>query len=111
VTGPVAPAPGGARIAIRLTPKARRAGIDGVKPGADGQVELAVSVTEAPEDGRAKAALLRLLAKAWHCPASDLTLVRGAASRHKVVQRRGDGDLAARLEAWVNEVVDGRTGD
>lgn len=111
MASPLSAAPGGVRLAIRLTPRGGPARVDGLKPAADGGVELCVRVPDPPEDGRANDALLRFLAKAWRCPRNDVELVQGAANRHKVVFRRGDAAMVSELESWLNEVVHGRTAD
>lgn len=80
----------GLRLAVRLTPKAGRDAIDGLKPTADGGVELAVKVTAVPENGKANDALLRLLAKRLKLPVSRLQLVTGATDRHKQILIEGD---------------------
>lgn len=80
----------GLRLAVRLTPKAGRDGIDGLKAMADGGVELAVKVTAVPENGKANDALLRLLAKKLKLPVSGLQLVTGATDRHKQILIGGD---------------------
>ncbi len=67
-----------------------------------GGAELCVSVTAAPEKGRANEALLRLLAKQLRRPLRDLDLVAGATDRHKQVLIRGDAAaLEAELTAWL----------
>lgn len=68
----------GARIAVRVTPKASRARIV-----EDGEV-LRVYVTEPPADGRANAAVQKALARALGVPKTSLTLVSGAGARDKV---------------------------
>jgi hypothetical protein len=68
----------GAEIAVRVTPGAAR---DAVESGPDG---LRVRVTAPPEDGRATAAVQRLLARALGIPKSRLLLVRGATARDKL---------------------------
>src|SRR3546814_5864735 len=56
----------------------------------DGGVEvLKVRVTEPPEDGKANAALIRLLAKLWKLPKSTLTLVAGHGERRKTLAVAG----------------------
>lgn len=68
----------GAEIAVRVTPKASRDRIvvdDGV---------IRVYVTTVPEDGKANAAVQKLLSKALGVPTSTLTLVRGQTARDKV---------------------------
>ena len=68
----------GAQIAVRVTPRASRNAVL-----ADGEV-IRVTVTTVPEDGKANAAVVKLLAKALGVAKSRLVLVRGAASRDKL---------------------------
>jgi uncharacterized protein YggU (UPF0235/DUF167 family) len=68
----------GATLAIRVTPNARRAGIELV----DGQIRIAV--TETPEAGKATEAARAALAKALGVAKTRLTLIRGAAARDKL---------------------------
>lgn len=89
-------------MAIHLTPKASRAAIEGVfdAPGA-GQA-LRVKVTAAPEKGKAKAALLKLLAKDWRVAPSLLKLVSGGKDRRKRVLLAGDpAERMKELETWL----------
>ena len=91
----------GARTSLRLriVPGARRSGIVG-RHGNGWKVR----VTAAPEAGKAKEALLNLLARTLDLPRRDLELTRGKASRDKVVTCEGltsdaaDGMLAAAAE-------------
>jgi uncharacterized protein (TIGR00251 family) len=87
---------------VRLTPKAGRDGIDGLKPTVDGGAELAVKVTAVPENGKANEALLRLLAKRLKLPVTALQLVAGATDRHKQILIEGD---AALLQAALSSVL------
>ena len=87
---PAAPSPltlaaGGARLALRVTPKASRNRIEGVVADADGKAVLKVSVTAAPEDGKANAAVIALLAKSWKIAKSAFTLTAGATDRRKLL--------------------------
>ncbi|WP_451923586.1 DUF167 domain-containing protein [Xinfangfangia pollutisoli] len=68
----------GAEIAVRVTPNARRAGIE---PG--GPV-LRIAVTEIAEDGRATAAAQALLARAMGVAKTRLSLLRGTKARDKL---------------------------
>lgn len=100
--GPFAPAAGGLRVAIRLTPKASRDRVEGTQPDADGGVALKVSVTAVPEDGKANAALIKLLSKEWRVPKSSIDIVQGATDRRKVLLISGDPDeLGSRLNEWM----------
>jgi len=88
----------GVRLAVRLTPKASTERIIGLADDAEGGVVLKVAVTAAPEGGKANAALLRLLARAFHLPPRDFSVVRGATDRRKVVAVTGaPAALAARI--------------
>lgn len=68
----------GATIAIRVTPNARRPGVELV----EGQIRVAV--TETPEAGKATEAARAALAKAMCVAKTRLALVRGATSRDKL---------------------------
>ncbi|MGD9918161.1 MAG: DUF167 domain-containing protein [Paenirhodobacter sp.] len=68
----------GAEIALRVTPKASR---NAIVAGEEG---LRAYVTVVPEDGKANAAVAKLLAKALGIAKTRLTLVRGQTSRDKV---------------------------
>ncbi|QQS14676.1 MAG: DUF167 domain-containing protein [Rhodospirillales bacterium] len=95
-----APAAGGVRVRLKVRPRARRNAIDGLAPEVDG-VALAVSVTTAPEDGAANAAVVALLAREWDLPRSAFEIVLGATARRKVVMVAGDpAALAAILSRW-----------
>jgi uncharacterized protein (TIGR00251 family) len=92
----------GATVAIRLTPKAKTVGITGIMEQADGGAALKVSVTAAPERGKANAAMIALLAKTWRLPKSAITLAVGATDRRKVVHISGDPNrLKQTLDEWM----------
>jgi hypothetical protein len=99
---PLAAAPGGVRIAVRLTPRGRADRIDGVARLADGTAVLKASVGAPPADGRANEALLRLLATEWGLARRDLTIVAGARSRNKSIHVAGDpAALLTRIGAML----------
>ena len=70
--------PEAALLHVRVQPKARANAVRGWS-GAT----LRVSVTAAPEDGRATRAVIDLLAGTLGVAPSSISLVRGAASRDK----------------------------
>lgn len=78
-------------LQIRVRP---RAGRDTVEVGDGGQV--IVRVTAAPERGKANAAVVALLAKELGVAKSSVTVVRGLASRDKVVRIDGITDRQVR---------------
>ncbi|MGB0900516.1 DUF167 domain-containing protein [Halocynthiibacter sp.] len=69
----------GSEIAVRVTPKASRNEVTLAEDGS-----LRVKVTTVPENGKANAAVVKLLAKTLGVAKSDLQLIRGAASREKL---------------------------
>ena len=73
-------ADGEGRLALRVTPGAR---VESVELG-DGRVLVKVRVK--PEDGKANAAVLDLLAAALGIATSRLRLLRGATGRDKLVR-------------------------
>jgi uncharacterized protein len=75
-----------AQIAIYVTPRSAQPGIGGWRTGADGREELEVRVAEAPADGAANAAVVKLLAKALGISRSQVAIIAGAASRHKRIE-------------------------
>jgi uncharacterized protein (TIGR00251 family) len=70
-------------LQIRVTPRSARPGIGSWRAGADGREELEVRVAEAPADGAANHAVLKLVARALRISRAEVEIVSGAASRHK----------------------------
>lgn len=68
-------------LRVRLQPRAKRDEIVGVRGGA-----LVVRVTAPPVDGKANAALCKLLAKALGVAPSTVAVIRGQSARDKVVR-------------------------
>jgi uncharacterized protein (TIGR00251 family) len=93
-------------VTVKLTPKSRREGIEGVseEPGRAGpERALKVRVAAVPEDGKANAALLALLAREWDLPRTTLTLAAGATQRLKRIHIKGDPTtLAAKVKARLS---------
>lgn len=85
------------RLAIRVQPSARRAGLVGRL--ADGT--LKVAVTAPPEDGRANAAVGELMAEVLGLKARQVRVVKGMSSRSKTIEIDGldEGETQARLAA------------
>jgi len=79
-----------------VTPRSAKPGIGGWRAGADGREELEVRVSEAPTDGSANSAVIKLLAKALEVPRSDVDIVSGQTSRHKRIAVPLDADEVRR---------------
>ncbi|MGH6929730.1 MAG: DUF167 domain-containing protein [Dongiaceae bacterium] len=101
---PFSPVGDGVRVRLRVQPRARRNQVGGLAPEADGAMALKVAVTAPPEDGKANAAVIALLAETWDVPKSSLTVASGAADRRKTIHLQGDpGRLMQALELWLHD--------
>jgi uncharacterized protein len=81
--------PGRVVLRVKVQPKARRPGLQGVAASGDGP-RLRLAVTEAPEDGRANEAVCAALAEALHVAPSRVVVAQGAAARQKTIIVTGD---------------------
>jgi uncharacterized protein (TIGR00251 family) len=79
------------RVSVRIQARARATEIVGWRDGA-----LVVRVTAPPLDGRANEALCALLAERLRVPKRDVSVVRGATARDKVVAVDGLDDAELR---------------
>ncbi|MCP4380630.1 MAG: hypothetical protein GY798_04285 [Hyphomicrobiales bacterium] len=93
--------PGAIVVAVRLTPRASREGIDGIADDAAGRSMILARVRAPPADGAANKALVGLLARTFGVRKSSITLVSGLTSRLKRVRIAGDTErLVEVLEKW-----------
>ena len=101
MVGRVSLAANGLSFHVRLTPKGGRDAVEGWEAASDGMVHLKARVRAVPEDGKANAALVALLAKTLGLPKSHLRIASGATSRLKRIAIAGTNptEIAARLEA------------
>ncbi len=87
----------GIALAVRLTPRAARDGIDGLKEG-----RVQARVRAVPEGGRANAALVELVADEIGVPKSTIEVTAGHIARLKSLHIKGDAAaLEARVAAWL----------
>lgn len=92
--------PVGVRFDVRLTPSAGANGFQGLATDAAGAVHLKARVTAIPENNKANAALVALIAKSLKVAKGAVTIVAGQTSRLKSIEVAGAADdLARRLEA------------
>jgi uncharacterized protein (TIGR00251 family) len=80
-----------ADLAVRLQPRARREELVGEREGA-----VVIRVTAPPVDGKANAALEAFLAAKAGVPKSAVSVIRGHASRDKLVRVSGIEQAALR---------------
>ena len=69
------------QIKIRVIPRARRNAVESQDDGT-----LRVYTTAAPADGDANAAVIKMLARHYDVPKSQIQIVRGATARDKVIE-------------------------
>ena len=79
---------------VRLTPHSSRVAVDTITNTVGGPA-LAARVRAVPENGKANAALLELVASWLNVQRSSVTLVSGQKSRIKIVEVTGLSDLLA----------------
>ena len=94
---------GGVEIHVRLTPRADRDALEGGEPGADGRPYLKARVRAVPENGKANAALVKLVAKVAGVAKSDVALISGGSARMKTLRIDANPqDLAMRLDGALS---------
>lgn len=92
----------GVRLAVRVTPRAARNGLDGKAPGPNGRPALRLRVAAPPVEGAANAALVAYVAEALRMRKSDVSIVSGERGRSKLLELSGDAPtILARLTEWV----------
>lgn len=94
----------GLRLALKVTPGARKTALLGPAPEAGGGTVLRLAVTAPPEAGKANAAVVALLARQLGVAKSRVEILAGAGDRRKTVLIRGDpAALSERLAAWTTK--------
>ena len=88
----------GVVVPVRLTPKSARDEIVGVADFGEATM-LKARVRALPEDGRANAALQKLIAKWLGVPQSSVKVIQGGKSRLKQIAIEGDAAALASLIA------------
>ncbi|WP_312846803.1 DUF167 family protein [Stappia sediminis] len=90
----------GLRLFLRVTPKAAKDGIDGIKTLDDGRKVVLVRVRAIPDKGAANKAVCTVVAKALGVAKSSVALESGSTSRFKTLRIDGDAQqIAASLTA------------
>jgi len=88
--------PGGVLVLVKVHTQAGRDRIEGVQAG-----RLKLSVSAAPEKGKANQAVLTLLSETLGVPRSTLRIVSGEASREKTIVARGASIESVRSKLGV----------
>jgi uncharacterized protein len=86
----------GVTVDLRVQPRARQAAL------AAAEGTLKAQVTAPPEDGKANAAVIALLAEAWRLPKSAFDVIKGQTARAKTVRISGEPTaIAERISQWM----------
>jgi len=94
---------GGVRLALRLTPRAAKNGVDGIAQDADGRPLLKLRLVAPPVEGAANQALIAFLAKSLSLRKADISIRSGETSRIKILHLAGDSTaLLQKLDAWLD---------
>ena len=75
----------GAAITVKVTPRARKTGVDGLM--ADGTIKIRVAAP--PVDGAANERLIEFLAEVLELPKGQIEIIAGAASERKLISLVG----------------------
>jgi hypothetical protein len=99
---PYAATEGGVRLALRLTPRASKNGVDGVTQDGEGRPLLKLRLAAPPVEGAANEALIVFLAKTLSLRKADITIRSGETSRVKILRLAGDSaTLLQKLDTWL----------
>lgn len=82
----------GVKLFVRLSPKAKREGVEGIYTDPDGSERLKIAVNAPPVDGKANEALIKTLAKQLKIAKSAISLIAGATDRAKTLLIEGDAE-------------------
>lgn len=102
--------PDGLSLVVRVTPNAGRDAIEGVEWRDDGSAVLRIRVKAVPDQGKANAGVIGLLAKALGLPKSALRVTSGATARTKTLAVSGDGATLARQVDLLAEAGSSQAG-
>lgn len=87
-------------LAVKASPKSSRNAIGGILETPQGPA-LKVFVTAAPDRGKANAAVVELIADAFHVPKSAVSVIAGPTDRSKLLRIAGDPAALSRIaEQW-----------
>jgi uncharacterized protein (TIGR00251 family) len=102
---PYAVADGGVRLAVRLTPRASRNGVDGIVQDAEGRPILKLRLVAPPVEGAANEALIAFLPKILSLRKADIIIRSGETSRVKILHLAGDSvEILRKLDSWLGAV-------
>ena len=91
----------GVSLTLKVQPKSSRDAVEGAVATPDGWA-LKVAVSAPPDKGKANAAVIAALAKAFGVAKSRIAVTHGETDRRKIVTIEGDpGALSALAQQWM----------
>ncbi len=104
--GPLSADTRGARLAVRVTPRAGTDQVDGVERGADEKLWVIARVRAIPDRNKANMAITKLIADEVGVAKSYVSVISGDTSRNKVLLIEGDpGEIVPMLSEWLEELI------
>jgi len=96
---------GGVELYVRLSPKASKDDVSGLKDF-DGKTYVQARVRAVPEDGKANKAVVELIAARLGVPKTSIALASGHSSRLKTLSISGDAPaLEQKVIAWLRSIA------
>ena len=92
------------RLAIKVTPRARKTSLAGQIGDADGRKRIVIRLAAPPVDGAANKALIVFLAAELGVPRSSITILSGDSGRRKSVSIAGIAPEA--VSRWLEATGD-----
>lgn len=102
----IQPAENGVRLFVRLSPRAKREGIEDIYTDADGRERLKIAVNAPPVDGKANQELIKLLAKLFRLPKGVFEITVGQTDRNKTLVIAGNPkELSTKITEEVGKCL------
>lgn len=93
--------PDGLDLFLKVTPKAAQDRVEGLRQTAQGTTRLIVKVTAPPDQGKANAAVIRLLSKALGLAACSFTIITGETDRYKTLRLSVTSAEQNQILSWL----------
>ncbi len=100
--GPLIADARGARLAVRVTPRANNDQVDGIERGGDDRLWVIARVRAIPDRGKANAAITKLIASEVGVAKTYVSVLSGSTNRNKILLIEGDpGELMPEISTWL----------
>lgn len=104
--GPLIADARGARLAVRVTPKAGNDEVTGVERWSDDRLWVIARVRAVPDRGKANAAVIKLIAGEIGLAKTYISVLSGGTSRNKILLIEGDpGERMPQISEWLEGIT------